>query len=158
MPQTAQAAQPSGGSQTGTRVDPYRAYNFQLQIQGVTEGHFTECSGMEVKIQSIRYREGGAGQVVHCLPGPVDYGSVSLHYGLTTSKQLWDWFMSALKGKVQRRHVSIVMMDDDGSTPVFQWNLIDAWPSEWRGALLDALSHEAAIESLTLVFETLERD
>jgi hypothetical protein len=28
---------------------------------------------------------------------------------------------------------------------------------EWRGALLDALGREAAIESVTLVFETLER-
>ncbi len=53
------------GAQTGTRVDPYRAYNFKLEIQGVTEGHFTECSGLGVKVQAIAYREGGTSQVVH---------------------------------------------------------------------------------------------
>ena len=36
-----------------------------------------------------------------------------------------------------------------------RWDLINAWPSEWRGAPLDALGREVAIESLTLVFETL---
>jgi phage tail-like protein len=150
MPQAAQSG-------TGKRVDPYRAYNFKLEIQGVTEGHFTECTGLEVKVHSIRYREGGGGQVVHCLPGPVDYGSVHLHYGVTNSKQLWDWFTSAVKGKVQRKNVSIIMLDDDGNKPVIHWHLMNAWPSAWRGAALNALGHEAAIESLTLVFETLER-
>ncbi len=38
-----------------------------------------------------------------------------------------------------------------------RWNLIDAWPSEWQGASLDASGRELAIESMTLVFEGLER-
>ena len=45
-------------------TDPYRAYNFKLDIAGVTEGHFTECSGLGVKIETIKYREAGAAQVV----------------------------------------------------------------------------------------------
>ena len=154
MPSPAPA---NAGAQTGNRTDPYRAYNFKLEIQGVTEGHFTECSGMAVKVNSIAYREAGAGQVVHRLPGPVDYAEITLRYGLTTSTQLWQWFQSAVKGTVERRNVSIIMLGDDGSTPVLQWNLINAWPAAWHGALLDALGREAAIESLTLVFETLER-
>ena len=50
MPEAAQSTQPtSSGAQPGTFIDPYRAYNFKLQIQGVTEGHFTQCSGLEVE-------------------------------------------------------------------------------------------------------------
>ena len=41
-------------------------------------------------------------------------------------------------------------------TPV-HWNLLNAWVSEWRGAPLDALGREIAIESMTLVFDSLER-
>ena len=37
-------------------ADAYRNYNFKLEIQGVTEGHFTECDGMQVKVESIAYR------------------------------------------------------------------------------------------------------
>jgi phage tail-like protein len=139
------------------RVDPFRAYNFKLEIQGVTEGHFTECSGLGIRVKSIAYREGGAGQVVRRLPGPVEYADVTLRYGLTDSRDLWEWFMSGVKGVVERRNISIVLMDNEGGAEATRWNLIDAWPTEWRGAMLNALNHEAAIESLTIVFESMER-
>jgi phage tail-like protein len=139
------------------RVDPYRAYNFKLVIQGVTEGHFTECVGLGVKVDAIKYREGGNSQVVRRIPGQVDYGDVTLRYGLTSSRELWDWFMTAVKGKVERKNISILMLDSDGVAEVMRWDLVNAWPAEWRGAPLEATSNEVAIESLTLVFETLER-
>lgn len=144
-----------GGSRVG--VDPYRAYNFRLEIQGLTEANFAEVSGLEVRVTSIRYREGGAGGVVRQVPGPVDYGDVVLRYGLTSSRQLWDWMMSVVRGSVERKNVSVLMLGTDGVTEVVRWNLINAWPSAWRGAPLDALNKEVAIESLTLVFESLER-
>ena len=49
------------------------------------------------------------------------------------------------------------MLQTDGVTEVMRWDLINAWPAEWRGAPLDALAHEVAIESVTLVFESLQR-
>ena len=55
--------------------DPYRDYNFKLEIQGVSQGHFTECTGLGVRINVINYREGGTSQTVLRLPGPVDYGT-----------------------------------------------------------------------------------
>ena len=137
--------------------DPYRAYNFKLEIQGVAEGHFTECSGMGIKVHTIRYREAGTNEVVRSLPGPVEYGDITLRYGLTRSREMWDWFMKGVQGKVERKNISIVLVDNDGVTEVMRWNLVDAWPAEWRGALLDALGQEAAIEALTLVFNTMER-
>lgn len=152
-----QEAEQTGGAQAGAWVDPYRSYNFKLQIQGITQGHFTECSGLGVKVHTIEYREAGAGQVVHRIPGQVQYGDVTLRYGLTASTELWEWFMTAVEGEVDRKNVSIIMLGSDGSTPVMQWDLINAWISEWRGAPLDAMGREAAIETMTLVFETLER-
>jgi|SRR5882757_6139350 len=140
-----------------TFIDPYRAYNFKMNILGVTEAHFTEVSNMEIKVNPIAYREGG-GQVVHYVPGYVEYGTITLRYGLTKSRELWDWFMSGVKGKVERKNVSIILLDADSTTPVMQWNLNQAWPTHWRGSMLNALSQEVAIESLTLVCETIERD
>ncbi len=148
---------PDMGAQPGTFVDPYRAYNFKLQIQGVTEGHFTECSGMDITVHPIRYREGGTSQVVRVVPGPVEYGDVTLRYGLTASRDLWLWFMTAVNGKVERKNVSILMLDSDGVSEVMRWDLINAWPMQWRGAALDAMYREVAVETLTLVFETLQR-
>jgi phage tail-like protein len=149
------AANPAG-AQPGVWVDPYRAYNFKLIIQGVTQGHFVECTGLGVRIAAIRYQEGGA-NVIHRIPGPIEYGDVTLRYGLTASKELWNWFMAGLRGKVDRRNVSVLMLGTDGTTEVMRWDLVNAWPAEWRGAPLDALAREVAIESVTLVFESLAR-
>ena len=152
-----QAPQAQSGAQPGVFIDPYRSYNFKLLVAGVTEGHFTYCSDMEIDIEPIRYREGGISQIVHRLPGPVNYGAITLRYGLTGSRELWDWMMTAVKGKVQRKNVSVVLLDADGVTEVLRWDLLNTWPCRWRGAQLDTMSREVALEELTLVFETLER-
>ena len=82
---------------------------------------------------------------------------MTLRYGLTSSTRLWDWFTAVLDGRAERMNVSIILLDNEGKGEVMRWNLLDAWPSEWRGAPLDALGQEVAVESLTLVFNTLER-
>lgn len=138
-------------------TDPLRSYNFKVVIQGVTEGHFTQCSGLGVRLGVIRYREGGQGQVARAIPGRVEYADVELRYGLTSSRELWDWLMTAVNGQVVRKNVSLLMLDPQGTTELMRWDLVNAWPSQWRGAMLDAMSQEAAIESLTLVFDTLSR-
>lgn len=145
-------------AKVGAYQEPYRGYNFKLDIGGKTQAHFTACSSLGIDVEAIKYREGGQSQVVHRLPGRVDYGEVTLRYGLTDSKELWRWFLGAVEGKVERRNVSIVLMDSTGGRPVVRWDLMDAWPSKWRGAPLDALGNEVAIEQLTLVFETLKRE
>lgn len=137
--------------------DPFRAYNWKLVSNGITEAHFTECIGLGVEVEVIRYREAGSNQSVLALPGPPTYRDVTLRYGMTNSRELFDWMMTAVNGAVQRQNVSIVMLDTEGVTEVFRWNLTNAWPRKWEAHPLDALSRDVAIESLTLVFEGLER-
>ena len=60
-------------AQPGNWVDPYRAYNFKLLINGVTDGHFTEVSGLGVQVERISYREAGNDAVVRAIPGRVTY-------------------------------------------------------------------------------------
>jgi len=146
---TAQAA--------GAYVDPFSAFNFKIEIGGVTEGHFTEVSGLGAKVTPISYREAGNSQVVHYVPGRVEYSEITLRYGVTRSRELFDWFKTGVTGHVQRKNLSIVLFDADGTTEVVRWNLVNAWATEWHGALLDAHSQEVAIESLTLVCESMDR-
>lgn len=140
------------------RVEPIRAFNFRLEIQGIADGHFTECSGPEVEVGVLKYREAGAGQTVRHLPGQVEYGEIELRYGLTPSTELWSWFQSTVSGSAERRNVSIVMLGNDGIEEVLRWNLLDAWPARWKGVTMRAIGQEMGIESLTLVFDRLERD
>jgi phage tail-like protein len=150
-------APPESGAAPGVFIDPYRAYNFKLEIRGVTTGHFTECSGLGVRVQAIRYREGGNNQVIHVVPGQVEYDDVTLRYGLTASRELWDWLSSGVQGNVTRQNVSIIMVASNGTDEAMRYDLGNAWISAWRGAPLDALGQQLAIDTITLVFETLER-
>jgi phage tail-like protein len=145
-------------SDVNAPANPYRTYNFILDLGADVKCPFYECSGLGVKVKPIRYREGGKNQIVHVIPGRVEYADVTLRYGMLNSKEIWDWLMSAVEGKVTRKNVSIIFLDSDGTTEVVRWNLTNAWPNEWRGAPLDALGNEIAIETLTLVYEGITRE
>ena len=97
---------PTAAAQSaGTYVDPYRAFNFKIEIQGVTEGHFTEVCGLGAKVTPISYREAGNSQVVHYVPGRVEYSAITLRYGVTRSKDLFEWFKTGVKGQLQRKNL-----------------------------------------------------
>lgn len=153
----APAPEQDPGAQPGALVDPFRAYNFKLLIDGVNEGHFTQCTGLHAKVEVIPYREGGGGTVVRKLAGPLRLGEVKLSYGMTRSPELWNWFQASLSGQPQRKNVSVLMLAMDGVTEVLRWNLLEAWPSEMHGAPLDALGQVVAIESLVITFESFNR-
>ena len=152
MPET---QNPEGA--TGQWTDPYTSFHFAIDINGVTEGRFVECSGLEVDVEAIKYREAGAKQIVRRLPGRLEYADLTLRYGMSRSMQLWQWMQASIAGTVERRNVSVVMFGHDGATEVMRWNLRNAWPRSWRGAPLDALGNQVAVETLVLVFEELER-
>ncbi len=159
MPEAAEkppANQPSP-AQPGTYVDPYRAYNFRLEFQGQVEGYFTECTGFGAHVEAIQFREGGAGRIVHRLPGRIEYDNLTLRWGLTTSRMLWDWFMDVAAGKIERKNVTIMLLDNEGSAEVTRWNFYETWPCAWRGTELDANGNRAAIEEMVLTFNYLER-
>ncbi len=155
-PQAAPA--PAPGQAAGTTIiDPFRAYQWKMLLLGGIVGHFTECTGLGATVEAIRYREAGNAQVEHRVPGHVRYQDVTLRYGLTSSHELFDWFMTSVNGNPARQEVSILLLDSAGTSEVMRWNLIGAWVSSWRGAVLDALSQEVAIESVTIVYEYFQR-
>jgi phage tail-like protein len=140
----------------GAWEDPYRRYNFRLEIQGVTAGHFTECRGLGVDVEAYEYQEAGS-SVTHRIPGRTRYQDITLSYGVTVNHDLFDWMMTAVNGNPNRKNVSVLLLDSTGASVVGGYDLIMAWPSGWRGAPLDALGSGIAIESITLVCQEMHR-
>lgn len=138
-------------------LDYYRAYHFLLDCGGEIIGGFTSIELPEVSIETIPFREGGGSPSVRKLAGKTNYGDVYLKFGLSNSTQMWDWLMTAINGKVIRKNVSIILKDKEGRDEVMRWNLTNAWPCKWKGAQLDALGNEVAIEKLYLTIEGIER-
>ncbi len=151
----AKAPQGQSAATPGVFVDPYRKFHFKLIILGITEAHFTQCSGVEIKIDPISYVEGGS-DVEHQIPGRAHYEPVTLCYGFTDSKELWKWVMSAVKQPVQRKNVQILILDADGMTERARLTLFNAWPSYWSGAALNAMSSEVIINEIRFSYERCE--
>jgi len=143
--------------ETGARVDPYRNFNFLVEIEGIFQASFKECSGLEATTEMIEYREGGQNTTVRKLPGKTTYGDITLRWGLTDSGELWEWCKAAIQGKVKRRNGSIVVYDLANAKEVARWNFMQAWPVKWVGPTLDAAGKDVAIESLTIAHEGIER-
>jgi phage tail-like protein len=76
---------------------------------------------------------------------------------MTTSPLLWNWFQKSLDGTPERRNVSLLYLGAGGVGERLRLNLNDAWPCEYRGAPVDSLCREIAIETLVLVYESLSR-
>ena len=43
----------------GDRKDPYRAFNFLVEVEGITRAGFREVSGLDTSADPVEYREGG---------------------------------------------------------------------------------------------------
>ena len=141
---------------TGARVDPYRNFRFLVEIDGIVQAGFTECSGFGSDVEVVEYREGGEAATVRKLPGKVTYPDISLKWGLSDSRDLYDWHLDAVQGRVERKNGSVILQDDVGTEKV-RWNFFAAWPSKWAGPSLNSTGSEVAIEELTVSCERVER-
>jgi phage tail-like protein len=114
---------------TGTRVDPYRNFNFLVEIDGIAQAKFSECSGLDSTVEPIEFREGGDNTTVRKLPGRATYSDITLKWGLTDSDELWQWYKLVVRGNVQRKNGSIVVYDLANATEVARWNFVSGWPT-----------------------------
>jgi len=139
------------------RTDPYRSFNFYIEMDGIAQASFMECSGLEATTEVIENREGGDNVTVKKLPGKTSYTDITLKWGLTASDELWKWRQDVIQGTVKRRHGSIVVLDLRNQTEVARWNFVNAWPTKWDGPTLNAKGNEVAIETLVLAHEGIQR-
>jgi len=142
---------------TGQRKDPYRNFRFRVEIDGLQQAGFTDVSGFDSTVDVVEYREGNEATTMRKLSGLTKYGNISLKWGLTDSTEIYDWYIEVTKGNVQRKNISIVLVDETGSDKS-RWNFINAWPSKYDAPDFSAKSSEVGIESLDIVHEGMIRE
>ena len=134
--------------------DPYRSFNFLVEIDGITEAGFQECSGLDITVDPVEYREGTDPPHMRKLTGLNKYSPVTLKRGITDSAALWDWHQTIATGRTQRRNVSIVLLNE-AREEKWRWNLRNAWPSKWTGPSFNASSNEVAVETLEICHDEM---
>ena len=140
------------------RKDPFRNSRFKLEIQGIVQAGFSECTGFDATTDAVDYREGTDPNHLRKLAGLTKFGNVTLKWGLTDSREIWDWRKLVIDGKIKdaRRNASVIVLDDEGNEAA-RWNFENAWPSKYDPADLNAKANDVAIEMLELTIEGVDR-
>jgi phage tail-like protein len=141
--------------QTAKRVDPLATLRFHVEIQGIEEAAFSECSGLQAETEVFPYEEGGLNSTVHQLPVRTKFSNVTLKRGIANSNELWDWYYKVITGSVERKNVSLVLYSSDYSE-VMRWNLANVFPVKWVGPNLVSSDNSVAVETLELAHEGIE--
>lgn len=135
-----------------TEVDPYRNFLFKVEIDGVTQAGFSEAAVGDSASDVIEYREGEEVTTSRKLPGLTKHADVTLKWGLTDSKELWDWRQGVIDGKIDRKNVSVVVFDTEGNEKV-RWQFVRAWPSKLDPSDMTAKGNDVAIMSMVISHE-----
>jgi phage tail-like protein len=142
------------------KKDQLASYTFMLEVDGIAEATFRECSGLDSETQVIESKETGAkGQtVIKKLPGALKWGDITLKRGFTDDMKLQEWRNKTVDGKLtdMRKNGSIVIYDYENKE-VLRWNFVNGWISKLQGPALNAGGNDVAIEAITIVHEGLTR-
>jgi phage tail-like protein len=139
-----------------SRDDPYRGFNFRIELDDATVAEFSECSGLTFDTDPVEYRE-GTDILLHVrkLTGLRKFGNIALKRGFTDNTELWDWYKMVLNGVPKRRNGAVVLQDEEHSD-VLRWEFERGWICKWEGPSLNATSNDVVIESVEICVERVE--
>ncbi len=138
-----------------TRNDPFRGFNFRVEIDGIGVGAFSEVSGLTADGDAVDYREGtDAINNVRKLTGLRKFTQLVFKRGYIKDQRLWQWYERIAAGQDDRRNGSVVLRNE-AQKDVMRWNFENAWVNKIEGPAFKAAGNEVAIESMELVHEGL---
>jgi phage tail-like protein len=137
----------------GLRFDPYGAYNFLVEIDGIIVAGFTDVSGLSINTEVETIQEGGVNDYEHKLPKGSKYTDITLKRGLTDFF-LYEWYREIVSGKINRKSGAILLLDHE-RMPVMGWRFFEAYPVRWDGPTFNAATNTVASETLVLTFHRL---
>ncbi len=131
---------------------------FALEIDSLTLGWFTGCSGIGIEFDVATYKETNGKKVIERKrPGRPKYSEVVLKRGFTTNKTIHDWFKEVVDAEkpTPYKSASIVLYDRQ-QAEVGRFTLEACWPSKLSVSDLSAGSDDVMIEELTIQHEFLD--
>jgi phage tail-like protein len=127
--------------------------HYELTIDDVVVGYFTECSGLSAEYETYPYAEGGQNLFVHQLRGRVKYANIVLKRGVTASRDLLNWFQEN-KERSSRGGLTIKLLNRDLKV-VQTWAFSCAVPVRYTAPSVSSDATSMAIETLEIAHEGL---
>ena len=151
------------------RIDPLSVFNFYLTLIDSSNvagtlisaalnyavAGFSECSGLDVTLEVMEYKEGGINDFVRKFPTRASHGNITLKRGVIyLEDDLWTWHQDFVQGNGKRRD-GLILLLDESRTPAKVWKFRRGLPMKWVGPSLNATQSNVAIESLEIAHEGL---
>lgn len=158
MANPGQAAEGGGGGGGMPDPDEYaQTPFFKVTLDGdplKEETHFTECTGLDVVIDTTEYLEGGT-LIPRKLPGPARYSPICLRRGVTASKAFVDWVQKCANRQITRMSGKIALCKRNGD-PIMEWTFDKGWAARYEGPRMSSLQAGLAFECIQIEHEGLK--
>jgi phage tail-like protein len=144
--------------QPGQQPVYFRAFQFVVEIKGISNARFQEVGGLDATTDVVEYREGGDILGVRKFPAQTKRSNLTLKRGFTSDDQLFRWHEDVTTGRTEniRREISVVQQDMAGQE-VMRWNLFQAFPVKYTAQMFNAKGNDLSIEALEVAYERIER-
>jgi len=152
---------PSEENVPENRLVPLHVFRFEVTFKHagtdlpLCSGAFSECTGLEATMEPKVIKSGGANYGPAQRAGQVSFATVILKRGMTTTRDLWNWFQWVSGGGYAYRLSAEIEMRDFAGNTIVTWALDDCMPVKFKGADLNAKGTEVGIEELHLAHEGL---
>ena len=137
---------------------PLPAFHYRVEIDGMDPVAFAEISGLSIARETITYKDG-----LSCIQGAKRMPGLATDLKFTMKKgiikadsQLYDWINSTRLTTVEKKNVTISLMDEKGEVPVVTWKVTNAFPVKLDAPSFNAKTNDVAIESLELMADDLK--
>ena len=128
---------------------------FKIEIEGVTQGAFAACDGLEARVDVVDFSDGD-NLTARKRPGRTRFANIVLRRGMVNNTELWNWFEAVTAGQIQRKAGSVIVCGDDGNE-LFRYNFFEGWPCRWKSLELDADKPGTLVEEIEIAVEKIER-
>jgi phage tail-like protein len=130
--------------------DPHASFRFLVNVAGLTQAVFTDCTLPDIDWDTEEVKEGGLNTYTHQLLGRRKAAKVTLKRGLV-SDSFVDWYVKLMNEEFQgfKKDITITLVDAMHK-PVMVWHITSAFPIKWTGPQLKTSESAVAVETLEL--------
>lgn len=136
---------------------PPKAFHFKVEVIGLppndNDVRFTEVGGLAVETTTEEIAEGGENRFVQKYPVRAKYPELVLKRGLLVGSSVFDWVRAAIQDhRIEPRNVDVKLLNDQ-HLPLMTWHLVNAYPTKWAVADLNASGNAVSVETLQLFYQ-----
>ena len=134
-----------------SRSMPLKNSKFKVTIDGTTYDMHS-VRGIGLFDETAEFRRAEYFSMVNEAHGFGRFSHLIMERRVGLGTELWEWRKRIVTGAEDLRDLTVEIMDEGETTPVWTVKVEDAWPSGWSLGKLDSLESEILMETVELAY------